>query len=134
MVIFKTSLLQAALRCYMYGLGILPAPARYVRTVSTKTDSGTRKSRIANSVETIKAVSGLQRQIEHTTYTRLRPKPVVLASCNLEAMQGGTILLVQPMGWSVIAGYETRSVTFRQAYHSVFSLCDEDKVVVESHG
>jgi hypothetical protein len=121
----------------MYGLGILPAPARYVRIESTKTrisDSGIRKSRIANSAETIKAVSGLQRQIEHTTYTRLRPKPVILPSCKLEAMQGGTILLVQPMGWTVIGEYDTRSVTFRQAYHSVFSLCDEDKVVVESHG
>lgn len=119
----------------MYGLGILPALDRYVRTESRKTsDSGTGKSRIANSAETVKAVSGLQRQIEHTTYTRLRPKPVILPSCKLEAMQGGTILLVQPMGWSVIAGYETRSVTFRQAYHSLFSLCDEDKVVVESHG
>ena len=119
----------------MYGLGILPAPARYVRTESRKTsDFNIRKSRIANSAETVKAVSGLQRQIEHTTYTRLRPKPVVLASCRLEAMQGGTILLVQPMGWTVIGEYETRSVTFRQAFHSVFSLCDEDKVVVESHG
>jgi hypothetical protein len=105
----KSSCIQVKLRWILYGFGRLPIPHWHTKLgldVPKNKDETTSKT-------AIKTLCQAQRLVEYTTYKRVRPLPLRLAS-TLVDIQGNIILLDHGVGWSVIDNFESGPLMVRK--------------------
>jgi hypothetical protein len=126
----KTSSIQGYLRQHLYGFGRLPIPERY-RPKQSEIDEFRAKGGITGK-ETADWLIGMQRRLEHSTYTKVHDKPTRLPMRTLEDMRGSELLLSQGSVWTVTANPDMYPVLVRDSSRSVLTLCSEDDLVVES--